>query len=69
MAWKGTEKKGRAYVVKLTRWGLNLGLRIPKSIVRKYQLSDGEEVSIEEKKNSLEIKKINTLEPHDNYSI
>ena len=32
------------YHVKLTKWGLSLGIRIPKEIVEKYKLKDDEEV-------------------------
>ena len=34
------------YHVKLTKWGLSLGLRIPKEIVEKYDLKDDEEIVI-----------------------
>ena len=32
------------YHVKLTKWGLSLGLRIPKEIVEKFKLKNEEEV-------------------------
>ena len=32
------------YHVKLTKWGLSLGIRIPKEVVEKYKLKDNEEV-------------------------
>ncbi|MFH1592605.1 MAG: AbrB/MazE/SpoVT family DNA-binding domain-containing protein [Candidatus Woesearchaeota archaeon] len=36
----------KRYRVKLSKWGLSLGIRIPKELVNKYKLSDDEEVSI-----------------------
>ena len=34
------------YHVKLSRWGLSLGIRIPKAVVKKYNFKDNEEVVI-----------------------
>ncbi len=34
------------YRVRLTRWGLSLGMRFPKEITEKYGLRDNEEVTI-----------------------
>lgn len=36
----------KKYQVKLSKWGLSLGLRIPKELVEKYHLKDEEEVAI-----------------------
>jgi len=36
----------KKYEVKLSKWGLSLGLRIPKELVDKYHLRDNEDVSI-----------------------
>ena len=36
----------KRYRVKLNRWGLSLGVRIPKDLAIKYKLSDDDEVSI-----------------------
>ena len=36
----------KRYRVKLSKWGLSLGVRIPKDLVNKYKLSDDKEVSI-----------------------
>ncbi len=36
----------KKYHAKLSKWGLSLGVRIPKELVTKYGLSDDEEVSI-----------------------
>ena len=36
----------KKYQVKLSKWGLSLGLRIPKDLVKKYHLKGDEEVSI-----------------------
>lgn len=41
----------KTYRVKLTRWGLSLGLRIPKELAAKYHF--GEEVSIIPEKKGL----------------
>lgn len=59
----------KEFRVRLTRWGLNTGIRIPKQVVRKYQFSDGEEVLISPSKKGFEVKKIRQLEPIDNYAI
>src|SRR3989344_5213982 len=34
------------YHVKLSKWGLSLGIRIPKEVVEKYKFKDNEEVII-----------------------
>lgn len=34
------------YHVKLSKWGLSLGIRIPKQVVKKYRLRNNEEVII-----------------------
>ena len=36
----------KKYNVKLSNWGLSLGLRIPKELVKKYKLKNEKEVSI-----------------------
>ena len=36
----------KKYNVKLSKWGLSIGLRIPKEIVKKYNFKDNEEVTI-----------------------
>lgn len=36
----------KKYHVKLSRWGLSLGIRIPKDLVNKYKLNNEDEVSI-----------------------
>ena len=36
----------KKYRVKLSKWGLSLGIRIPKELVNKYKLNDDGEVSI-----------------------
>ena len=45
----------RKYQVKLSKWGLSLGLRIPKELVLKYNLKDEEEVAIIPEKKGLKI--------------
>ncbi len=63
------EKAEKTFFVKLTKWGLNLGLRIPKEIVRKYQLVANEEVEILKTKKGFEVRKVEPIEREDNYSI
>ncbi len=36
----------KKYHAKISKWGLSLGIRIPKDLVDKYGFSDDEEVSI-----------------------
>ena len=36
----------KKYHAKLTKWGLSLGLRIPKELIKQYKLSENKEVSI-----------------------
>ena len=36
----------KTYNVKLSRWGLSVGLRIPKELTKKYSLKDDKEVRI-----------------------
>lgn len=36
----------KKYQVKLSKWGLSLGLRIPKELVEKYNFKDNEDVAI-----------------------
>lgn len=36
----------KKYSVRLSKWGLSLGIRIPKELINKYKLTDKEEVSI-----------------------
>lgn len=36
----------KRYNVKLSKWGLSLGLRIPKDLVNKYKFKDNEKVTI-----------------------
>ncbi len=43
----------KKYNAKLSKWGLSLGLRIPKELVSKYHLSNEEEVSIIPEKNGI----------------
>ncbi|MBS3090146.1 AbrB/MazE/SpoVT family DNA-binding domain-containing protein [Candidatus Pacearchaeota archaeon] len=59
----------KSFFVKLTKWGLNLGLRIPKELVRKYQLAANEEVKILKTKEGFEVRKVKAIEGSDNYSI
>ena len=45
----------KKYNVKLSKWGLSLGLRIPKELVEKYKLKNEKEVSIIPEKSGLRI--------------
>ena len=45
----------KKYHVKLSKWGLSLGIRIPKELVEKYKLKDEKEVSIIPEKTGLRI--------------
>jgi len=45
----------RKYQVKLSKWGLSLGLRIPKELVEKYHLKDEDEVAIIPEKKGIRI--------------
>ena len=48
-------RKMKKYNVKLSKWGLSLGFRIPKELVQKYNLRDDKEVSIIPEKSGLKI--------------
>ena len=45
----------KKYNVKLSKWGLSLGLRIPKELVKRYNLKDNGEVSIMPEKKGIKI--------------
>lgn len=45
----------KKYNVKLSKWGLSLGLRIPKELVKKYSLKNEEEVTIIPEEDSIRI--------------
>lgn len=45
----------KRFHAKLTKWGLSLGLRIPKEVVKRYNLSAEEEVSIIPEKKGIRI--------------
>ena len=45
----------RKYQVKLSKWGLSLGLRIPKELVKKYNLKEEGEVSVIPEKKGIKI--------------
>ena len=36
----------KTFRAKITKWGMSLGIRIPKELVKKYQFKDDEEVMI-----------------------
>lgn len=45
----------KRYHVKLSKWGLSLGLRIPKELTKKYKLKDEEEISLVPEKDGIKI--------------
>ena len=45
----------KKYNVKLSKWGLSLGLRIPKELVEQYKLKNEKEVSIIPEKSGIRI--------------
>ena len=45
----------KKYQVKLSKWGLSLGLRIPKELVERYRLKNEEEVSVIPEKKGIRI--------------
>ena len=45
----------KKYNVKLSKWGLSLGIRIPKELVKKYNLKNEGEVSIIPEKKGIRI--------------
>ena len=50
-----TYRNLKKYHVKLSKWGLSLGLRIPKDLVKKYNLKSDNEVSIIPEKRGIKI--------------
>ena len=45
----------KKYNVKLSKWGLSLGIRIPKDLIKKYKFKEEAEVSIIPDKNGIRI--------------
>jgi DNA-directed RNA polymerase subunit M/transcription elongation factor TFIIS len=45
----------KKYHVKASRWGLSLGVRIPKDLVEKYHFEDNKEVLMIPEKNGIKI--------------
>lgn len=45
----------KKYQVKLSKWGLSLGLRIPKELVARYHLKENEEVAMIAEKKGIKI--------------
>ena len=45
----------KKYHVKLSKWGLSIGLRIPKEIAKKYHLKDNKEVALVAEDSSIRI--------------
>lgn len=51
--------------ITLSLWGKSLALRIPKKIVDKYQMQPGDKISIVEKKDFFEVKKLRTIKRYN----
>ena len=45
----------KRYHVKLSKWGLSLGLRIPKELAQKYNFKDNKEVNLIPEENGIKI--------------
>lgn len=45
----------KIFRAKLSKWGLSLGLRIPKDLVKKYKLKDKDEIKIIPEKEGLKL--------------
>ena len=45
----------KSYHVKLSKWGLSLGVRIPKELAENYKLKENKEVIIIPEKNGMKI--------------
>jgi hypothetical protein len=45
----------KKYQVKISQWGLSLGVRIPKELVKKYKLTAEHEVALIPEKDGLKI--------------
>ena len=48
-------RKMKSYHIKLSKWGLSLGLRIPKELAKKYRLHDDKEVILLPEEKSIKI--------------
>ncbi len=45
----------KKYEVKLSKWGLSIGIRIPKELIKRYNLKDNREVSIIPEENCIKL--------------
>ncbi len=45
----------KRFNAKISRWGMSLGMRIPKELVKKYNLEDNKEVTIIPEKEGMKI--------------
>lgn len=48
----------KEFMVKLTKWGLNIGLRIPIEIVREHNFKDSEKIVVTSTREGFEARKI-----------
>jgi|TARA_B100002003_G_C14046833_1_gene504218 DNA-directed RNA polymerase subunit M/transcription elongation factor TFIIS len=48
-------RKMKRFSAKISKWGMSLGLRIPKELVTKYHLKDNKEVTIVPEKEGIKI--------------
>ncbi len=45
----------KKYNVRISRWGLSIGIRIPKELVKRYNLKENKEVSIIPEKEGIKV--------------
>ena len=48
-------RKMKRFHAKISKWGMSLGLRIPKELVKKYNFKDEEEVTMIPEKEGIKI--------------
>lgn len=48
-------KEMKRFSAKISKWGMSLGLRIPKELVEKYKFRDNEEVTMIPEKEGIKI--------------
>ncbi len=48
-------RKIKAYYARITKWGLSLGLRIPKELIKEYQIRPNSKVKIIPEKEGLKV--------------
>ncbi|MFH1053677.1 MAG: AbrB/MazE/SpoVT family DNA-binding domain-containing protein [Candidatus Woesearchaeota archaeon] len=48
-------RKMKKHTAKISKWGMSLGLRIPKDLVKKYNFKENEEVTMIPEKEGIKI--------------